>query len=41
MRSCFDAGGLQRLDALINRGSVSGARYSDATQAEIDTEEFG
>ena len=37
----LDAGVLQRLDALINRGSVSGARYSDATQAEIDTEEFG
>lgn len=37
----LDAGVLQRLDALISRGSVSGARYSDATQAEIDTEEFG
>jgi aryl-alcohol dehydrogenase-like predicted oxidoreductase len=29
-----------RLDALINRGSVSGARYNAATQAEIDTEDF-
>jgi aryl-alcohol dehydrogenase-like predicted oxidoreductase len=29
-----------RLDALINRGSVRGARYNAATQAEIDTEDF-
>lgn len=29
-----------RLDALINRRSVVGARYSAATQAEIDTEDF-
>jgi hypothetical protein len=29
-----------RLDALINRGTISGARYSAATQAEIDTEDF-
>ena len=29
-----------RLDALINRASVSGARYGANTQAEIDTEEF-
>ncbi|MCK2126511.1 aldo/keto reductase [Thauera aromatica] len=29
-----------RLDALINRHTVSGARYAAATQAEIDTEEF-
>ena len=28
------------LDALINRHTVSGARYSAATQAEVDTEEF-
>jgi aryl-alcohol dehydrogenase-like predicted oxidoreductase len=34
------AGTLQRLDALINRHTVSGARYNPATQAEIDTEEF-
>jgi len=32
---------LQRLDALINRYTVSGARYNPATQAEVDTEEFG
>jgi aryl-alcohol dehydrogenase-like predicted oxidoreductase len=31
---------LQRLDALINRHTVVGARYNPATQAEIDTEEF-
>jgi aryl-alcohol dehydrogenase-like predicted oxidoreductase len=31
---------LQRLDALINRQTVAGARYNPATQAEIDTEEF-
>jgi aryl-alcohol dehydrogenase-like predicted oxidoreductase len=31
---------LQRLDALINRQTVSGARYNPATQAEVDTEEF-
>ncbi|MDR7332138.1 aldo/keto reductase [Roseateles asaccharophilus] len=31
---------LQRLDALINQRTVRGARYSSATQAEIDTEEF-
>ncbi|MCK2089391.1 aldo/keto reductase [Thauera aromatica] len=29
-----------RLDALINRHTVSGARYAAATQAEIDTEKF-
>lgn len=29
-----------RLDALINQGTVVGARYNAATQAEIDTEEF-
>jgi len=31
---------LRRLDALINRHTVTGARYNPATQAEIDTEEF-
>jgi aryl-alcohol dehydrogenase-like predicted oxidoreductase len=36
----LNAGVLQRLDALINRQTVSGARYNLATQAEIDTEEF-
>jgi aryl-alcohol dehydrogenase-like predicted oxidoreductase len=29
-----------RLDALISRASIHGARYSANTQAEIDTEEF-
>src|SRR5450631_1955807 len=29
-----------RLDALINRGSILGARYNAATQSEIDTEDF-
>lgn len=37
----LDAATLARLDALINRHTVSGARYNAATQAEIDTEEFG
>jgi len=32
---------LRRLDALINPGTVSGARYAPAVQAEIDTEELG
>jgi len=36
----LDAATLARLEALINRHTVSGARYSAATQAEIDTEEF-
>ena len=36
----LDAAVLQRLDALINRQTVAGARYNPATQAEIDTEEF-
>ena len=31
---------IERLDALINPLTVSGARYNDATQAEIDTEEI-
>jgi aryl-alcohol dehydrogenase-like predicted oxidoreductase len=29
-----------RAGQLIHRGNVRGARYSAATQAEIDTEEF-
>jgi aryl-alcohol dehydrogenase-like predicted oxidoreductase len=37
----LSAATLQRLDALINRHNVSGARYNPATQAEVDTEEFG
>jgi aryl-alcohol dehydrogenase-like predicted oxidoreductase len=36
----LSAGTLQQLDALINRHTVSGARYNPATQAEVDTEEF-
>lgn len=36
----LDAATLARLDALINRHTVSGPRYNSATQAEIDTEEF-
>jgi aryl-alcohol dehydrogenase-like predicted oxidoreductase len=31
---------MARLDALINRRTVTGVRYNAATQAEIDTEEF-
>jgi aryl-alcohol dehydrogenase-like predicted oxidoreductase len=31
---------VNELDALINRHTVSGARYNDATQTEIDTEQF-
>ncbi len=31
---------LARMDAAVNRFKVSGPRYSPATQAEIDTEEF-
>jgi aryl-alcohol dehydrogenase-like predicted oxidoreductase len=31
---------LARLDSLINRDTVRGARYNPATQAEVDTEEF-
>jgi aryl-alcohol dehydrogenase-like predicted oxidoreductase len=33
-------GMLARVDGLINQHTVRGARYSAATQAEIDTEEF-
>ncbi len=36
----IDAGLIARLDALINRRTVTGARYNAGTQAEIDTEEF-
>jgi len=31
---------VNRLDALINPRTVAGRRYNDATQAEVDTEEF-
>jgi aryl-alcohol dehydrogenase-like predicted oxidoreductase len=36
----LDAAVVQRLDAVINRHTVVGARYNPATQTEIDTEEF-
>lgn len=36
----LEAGIVERLEVLINARTVSGARYSGATQAEIDTEEF-
>jgi hypothetical protein len=31
---------MARADALINQRTVSGARYSPATTAEVDTERF-
>ncbi len=34
------AGLIARVEALINRATVSGPRYNAATQTEIDTEEF-
>lgn len=36
----LQSGLLERLDALINQRTVSGARYAAPTLAEIDTEEF-
>jgi hypothetical protein len=36
----LDPAMLARVDAAINRHTVSGPRYSTSTQAEIDTEEF-
>ena len=36
----LDPATLQRLDALINRNTVSGARYNPATMAEVDTEDY-
>ncbi len=36
----LDQSMLQRLDALINRETVQGPRYTPALQADIDTEEF-
>ena len=36
----LDAGTLGGVDALINRSTVHGPRYSAAVQTEIDTEEF-
>lgn len=35
----LDAATVERLNALVNPRTVSGARYNDATQAEIDTED--
>ena len=35
----LDSAAIARLDAAINPGTVSGARYNAATQTEIDTEE--
>jgi aryl-alcohol dehydrogenase-like predicted oxidoreductase len=37
----LDRGFLQRLDQLFEVGRIVGERYPAATQAEIDTEEFG
>ncbi|MCC5882255.1 MAG: aldo/keto reductase [Halomonas sp.] len=37
----LDAATLERLTALLTPEQVAGARYSEALQAEIDTEEFG
>ena len=36
----LDRGTIDRLNALVNPQTVSGARYNEATQAEIDTEEI-
>ena len=36
----LSASQLERLNALINQGCVTGARYNAATQTEVDTEEF-
>ncbi|MNC94110.1 putative oxidoreductase [compost metagenome] len=36
----LDGATRDRLDALVNPRTVSGARYNEATQAEIDTEEL-
>jgi len=37
----LSAGLLLKLDALINQRTICGDRYNTATQAEIDTEQFG
>lgn len=37
----LDGRTIERLNELVNPGTVSGARYNAATQAEIDTEEIG
>jgi len=36
----LDTATVERLDQLINQDTVSGQRYNEATQKEIDTEEF-
>jgi hypothetical protein len=36
----LDGAVAQRLEALINRHTVVGARYNPATQDEVDTEEY-
>jgi aryl-alcohol dehydrogenase-like predicted oxidoreductase len=36
----LDSGLMDKLDGLINQQTVIGTRYNEATQAEIDTEEF-
>jgi hypothetical protein len=36
----LSAGTIEKLDALINERTVAGRRYSDASLAEIDSEEF-
>ncbi|NIC07001.1 aldo/keto reductase [Halomonas sp. DX6] len=38
---CLDTATLQRLSELLTPDQVAGVRYSEALQAEIDTEEFG
>ena len=36
----LDAGLLSRLEALVNKDTVQGNRYSDQSRGEVDTEEF-
>jgi hypothetical protein len=36
----IDPSGVARLDAIIKERTVVGRRYNEATQAEIDTENF-
>ena len=36
----LDAGVMQRLEALINQRTVSGDRYNDQANREVDTEVF-
>src|SRR5690554_2039233 len=37
---CLDASTLERLGSILTPAQVAGARYNEALQAEIDTEEF-